>query len=172
MRNSKIYLISLFFVVLALIFAAFDFFLMRGIAKDSEDLVSAKNKIADINAQLGETENFKKNYDSYKPNFEKIDRLFVDPENLVDFIEFMENTAADSQITSQISLPQFSSEKNQSSLAFQFFSKGEFLDILNFSKEIESGPYLIEIQNLNIQNSNEKTLAATFAIKAFVKPTQ
>jgi hypothetical protein len=65
----------------------------------------------------------------------------------------------------------------------QFASKGSFSNTLNFVKTIETRSYLIEIEDLEIQNSDQnqknnnifinypsRNVDATFTIKAFAKP--
>lgn len=200
-NNNKIYTISLVFTI-AILFLVMFFVLplLREIEKNSKDLISAKNNVAVLAEQTNETENFKKNYETYAPNLEKIDQLFVDPNNPVDFIKFLEDTASTSQITSQISLqpsPQDSQQSlkgaSQNFIIFRFASKGGFSEVLNFLKKIEAGPYLVEIENLTIQNSevpvsgysvpekeslvpniyednSSRKVDATFTIKVFVKP--
>lgn len=168
-ENNKIYTISVIFSAASLILAVFFIWpLLEEIEKNSQDLVLAKNNIATLEAQTRETGNFKKNYGDYKPNFEKIDQLYIDSNNPVDFIKFLENTALSSKITSHISLPSFSGAENKNFIIFQFSSKGKFLDTQDFLKKIETGPYLIEIENLIIQDLEDKT-GAEFTIKAFIK---
>ena len=195
MKNSnKIYIILLIFTLVSLFLAVFLILpLSKEIEKNSKDLISAKNNMAILLAQVDGIENFKKNYETYKPNLEKMDQLFVDPNNPVDFIKFLEDTAFSSQITSQISLPPSSQNIQKKSkgalqdfIILQFSSKGNFSEVSNFLKEIESGPYLIEIENLTIQNSQtptsgsskDKTVSkdyssrevdVTLAIKVFTK---
>lgn len=177
-NNNKIYIVSLIFFLVSLFLIVFFIWpLSDEITKNSEDLISTKNDIFSLSAQIKETENFNKNYETYKPNLEKVDQLFVDPNNPVNFIEFLENTAHDSQITSQVSLTPYQQVK-QNSINFQVSSAGNFSGILNFLKEIEAGPYLTEIENLTIQNSQGssitknfslKNVTATFSIKVFTK---
>ena len=182
MKKNKIYtILSIFTFAFLFLIVFFVWPLLKEIQKNSENLVSAKNSIVALNAQAKETENFKNNYESYKPNLEKIDHLFVDQANPVEFIEFLENTAASSGITSQISLPsssQNSEQAGQGSVIFQFSSTGSFAGVIGFTKKIETGPYLIEIENLTIQNSQEESVAkdyffrkvdAKFTIKVFTK---
>lgn len=187
MKNSnKIYIILLIFTLTSLFLVVlFVMPILQDIEKNSKDLTSAKDNIVALSAQTNETENFKNNYETYKPNLEKIDQLFVDPNNPVDFIEFLENTASSSQITSQISLPPSSVDSqpaSQNFIIFQFASKGSFSDVLNFAEKIETGPYLIEIENLTIQDSEESTsghsnisrdssrkVDGAFTIKVFTK---
>ena len=139
-------------------------------------------------AQSIATENFEKNYQTYKPNFDKIDQLLIDPQNPVDFIQFLEDTATNLKITSQISLPSYalsSQPVSQNFITFRFSTKGTFPQVLSFAKAIEMGTYLVEIESLTIQNSQEntplknntskdnvqiqKTVDAAFTIEAFTK---
>lgn len=183
--NNKIYIISSVFALAALLLFVFYIWpISKEIEQNSQDLISAKNDITTLGAQINETENFKKNYATYKPNLDKIDGLFIDPKNPVDFIKFLEDTASASQITSQISLPP-SSENSPQFVIFQLSSRGSFSGVLNFSKKIEAGPYLIEIENLTIQNSqgltngggavsfpkdySSRIVDAIFTIKVFTK---
>jgi Tfp pilus assembly protein PilO len=176
-ENNKKYInLSVFLiVVLALIFLCV--WLILRIDEDSKDLILAKNDIVTLEAQIVEAKNFNKNYETYKPNFERVDQLFVDPKNPVNLIEFLENTSANSGITSQISMSPLT-KTAQKFITLQVSSKGSFFGMMDFSKKIESGSYLIEIENLTIKNSDEKNITADyssrmvnaiFTIKAFAK---
>jgi Tfp pilus assembly protein PilO len=158
MKNkNKIYIIILIFTLLVLFLIVFLIWpLLREIKRNSEDLISAKNNIVNLEVQINETNNFKKNYETYKFDLNKIDQLFIDPSNPVNLIEFLENTASNSGITSQISLMPYASSSSKQFILLQFISNGGFSDTLSFLKKIESGPYLIEIENLDIQDSTKK----------------
>ncbi len=168
--------------------------LLGEIMKSSRDLISSEGKISAMEVQVGEAEIFKNNYSKYAPNLEKMDQLFVDKANPVDFIKFLEDTAGSSQLDLKISLPpslQSSSASVQNFIALQLSAKGKFSDALDFTKKIEMGPYLIEIENLTIQGSQEvangqnefknapknsseedyasRNVTAIFAIEAFTK---
>jgi len=178
-NNNKIITLSAIFAAASLSLILFIILpLWQGIKKDSADLIAAKDNQVTLFAQSKEMEAFKKNYNIYKPNLDKIDNMFIDPANPVDLIKFLEGTAYNSQISSQISLlpsANSSQKAEQNFVNFQFSSKGEFSRILDFSKKIEAGPYLIEISSLTIQNSDTKDASASpsrkvdaaFVIKAF-----
>ena len=117
--------------------------LLIEIKTNSNELLLKKNNIVALKAQADEIENFEKNYDSYRPNLEKMEQLFIDSKNPVDFIKFLEKTASDSEITSKISLLPSPQEENQTFITLQFFSTGDFSKILEFSEKLEAGPYLI-----------------------------
>ena len=110
--KNQIYITLFVFglIILSLIlFFIFPYF--QEIKNDSEALLSGKNNLAFLGDQVSEVEKFKNNYESYKPNLEKIDQLYVDPKNPADFFEFLEKTASDCQVKSDISLSVSSSSK-------------------------------------------------------------
>lgn len=176
--RNKIYTTLAIFVILSLFLIVFFIWpIFKEIKRNSGDFISAKNSMVALKLQADEIKFFKDNYQAYKPNLDKIDQMFVDENNPVDFFKFLEDTAYNSQITSQISLPSASSG-DQQSIIFQFSSKGSFSNVLDFTKKIEAGPYFCEIENLSIKNSSDKNILADyssrevnagFTIKVFTK---
>lgn len=168
--KNKIYITLIIFALIALILVVFFVFpILKKIRTISEEIISAKNNTATLGVQAKEIENFKKNYLLYKPNLEKMEQLFINEKDSVNFIKFLEKTASDLGITSKISFLPSSDEEKKDFITFQFFSNGDFSKILNFLEKIETGPYLVEIDDLTIKNSSEK-VNASFSIKAFTKP--
>jgi len=167
--NNKIYITLLIFALVSLFLVIFGVWpLLEDIEKNSKELISAKNSIVVLNSEIDEIENFKSNYNIFKSNLEKIDQSFIDINYPVDFIKFLEDTASDCGVDLEINLPSSDQQVN-TYLMLQLSSEGTFSGILDFTKKIESGPYLIEIDNLTIQNSQVKGEMATFNIKAFTK---
>jgi len=179
--NKKISTIIFIFslVILALIiFGVWP--LIEKIKKDSGDLILIKNIIATHGIQVAEIESFKNNYGNYKNNIEKINQLFINPQNPVEFIKFLENTAYNQNLNMQISISNPNSEINKNFVFFHLTIKGDFSDILLFINKIENGPYLIEVKDLTIQNQENNQQAkdsreifykntATLNIKVFTK---
>ncbi len=151
--------------------------LLSSISDSSQDLFSEKNDTAVLKIQSDEIENFKKVYEVYKPDLEKIGQLFIDPKNPVDFIKFLETSASDSNIKLQVSLA--GGSKDQSVVGFQLFASENFTKILDFSRKLENGPYLVEIQSIAIKNAGANVATAenspsgkvdaTFLINVFAK---
>lgn len=178
--KNQIYIISAVFglIVLSLIMF-FVFPYIQEIRKNSEDLVSGRNNLAFLRDQVSEVEKFKSNYETYKPNLEKISQLYVDSKNPADFFEFLEKITSVSQIRSEVSLlANPPGAKNVAAIDFQIFSQGEFSKTLKFLEKLETGPYLIEIKNLSITNSRQdssskkssvKLVDANLSIRAYIK---
>lgn len=182
LRNpkDKIYISAGIFLAIILLLIAFIIFpFFKKIQKDSADSISERNSFASLGAQVAEVEKFKGNYPSYEPNFKRIDQLYVDPANPVDFFKFLEKIASDCKISSNVSLLQDYSRGNSGYINLQIFSNGEFSNILKFIDKIETGPYMVKIKNLSIKksgitNSSKKSspiiVDAAFLIEAYVKP--
>ena len=129
--------------------------------------------------ELDEVENFKQKYEKYRTDLEKIDNLFVDSKNPVEFIKFLENTASDAGVRLEISSPSFSSDAKFPLMIFRLSSYGDFSKNLSFIKKLEAGPYLAKIQNLDIgryqdgQSSKDKKqsekIKSVFSINVFAK---
>ncbi len=157
--GKKIYIIIIIFAFIILSLIVFLIYpTFKSIKDGSEEILSSKNKTISINAETMELDSFKKNYKNYKPNLDKIDQLFVDLANLVDFIKFLEKVALDSGINADINLVNSKQEKinNFPVVLFQVSAKGDFLNMLKFIDKLETGPYLIRIENLTFKKSEKE----------------
>ncbi len=177
--KKEIYIIILGGSLIALfLFLIFVYSPFKEIQQKSQELISQKNSAFLLEKEFNKVENFKKRYESHQFDLEKIDNLFIDPQNPVKFIEYLEKSASELGISLEISTPSFLKEEPFSFVVLQLFSSGDFSKILLFARELEAGPYLVEIQNLNIENykdekaSKKQTgkVAAAFLIKILAKP--
>jgi hypothetical protein len=167
MKISNKIKVTLFSVILAsLLLVIFLLIpLWNDIKKGSQDLISAKDNIVTLAAQNEGIKIFKNNYQTYKPGLEKIDQLFIDPNDVVGFIEFLESTAYSRQISPKISLqPQTT---GQNFMIFTISAKGAFSQMLKLIEKLESGPYFMEIQNFSLQNSQSQNGQQTDIIKEY-----
>jgi len=183
--KNKINLSLVIFGIFIIGFIAFLIYpLFKGIKNNSEDLISKKQNLLSLEAKIDDLEKFQSLWREIEPNFKKIDQLFIDPESPVEFISFLETTARDCAVDIEISsaLSSKSEEDFWPSLLFQISSTSSFSKFLKFLAKIETGPYLIEIQNLNARRLTERELKlkefekyslddvkATFSIKVYTK---
>ncbi len=160
--QNKIYTIVIIFVLIILFLIVFLIYpTLKDIKNGSKEILSNKNRAVLINEEIKELDNFKKNYDDYKPNLEKIDQLFIDSQNPIDFIKFLEGISFDSSIVSGINLVSLAGNETIDSLPvvlFQISAKGDILNILKFIEKLERGPYLIRIKNLTIKKSAQDNI--------------
>ncbi|OGZ62895.1 MAG: hypothetical protein A2998_00750 [Candidatus Staskawiczbacteria bacterium RIFCSPLOWO2_01_FULL_37_25b] len=178
--KKKIYIIILvFFLTTVFLILFFIYPALKEIQKSSKELISEKNNSFNMAKELDEVENFKQKYEKYRTDLEKIDNLFVDSKNPVEFIKFLENTASDAGVRLEISSPSFSSDAKFPLMIFRLSSYGDFSKNLSFIKKLEAGPYLAKIQNLDIgryqdgQSSKDKKqsekIKSVFSINVFAK---
>ena len=132
--------------------------LFKGIGEFSYNLFLEKNKIIYLNKEKEEVEKTENFYDSYQTDLEKIDNLFIDSEVPVQFINFLENTATESQIKLEISSMVKGKDKEGPwpSLSLQLLTTGSFSNFSKFLDKLENAPYLIEILELNTRKIAEK----------------
>jgi len=159
--KNKIKIAIVIFLILTIIFVVFSIWpLFSGIKKSSANILSQKAALVILEAETKNLEEFKSYSQEIRPNLEKIDALFIDPEVPVDFIRFLEKTARESQASLKIS-PAFPTQITKDpwpTFLFQLTLTSSFPDFLKFLEKLESSIYLIEIQSLNISRLTETEL--------------
>ena len=174
--DKKIYItIAAFIVAILLLFLLFILPAFNKIKKSSQELFLQKVNLSNLEKEaleLKEPTNLK---DRISDNFQRINKLFIDPEIPVDFINFLEKEASSSQLEIEVS-PIASPKKETDpwrNISFQITTEGSFPNFLKFLEKIENSPYLIELVNLNIKKGTRETgvkgtdITAVFVIKAF-----
>lgn len=175
MKNqNKIYIIITIFALIVLVLIVFVIYpTLEDIKNSSREILLDKSKVISINEQNKELDDFKKKYNNHNYNLEKINQLFVDSKDPVDFIKFLEKTANDSGIGTDIKLDISLSEKGFNNLPVaisNIFTTGNFLNILKFSEKLDTSPYLMRINNLTIKKSSQESMVdANFLVEAITK---
>lgn len=179
--KKKIYLTLIIFsglIILTITFLIHPLF--QKIKKISENLILEKRKLLSFRAETEDLREIKISYQKWQENLEKIDKLFIDSEIPIDFINFLEKNATDSNLLIEIG-PVVKSEAKIDpwpSLFFNITASGYFPNFFKFLGKLENSPFLVEISDLNIKRINEKispedsspgNIKATFSIKVFAK---
>ena len=166
--KNKINLSLAIFIMLNIILIYFVIYpLFKEIKINSEDLISKKQSSATLERKVENLKQFQTLWFEIQPNLEKIDKLFIDPEVPVEFISFLEETASDCGLLVEIfPAPTLKTTGDPwPSIFFQISSTASFSKFFKFLEKLETSPYLIEIQNLNVRRLTEKDLEQ----KAFEK---
>jgi len=138
--------------------------LFNNIKEESEILVYKKRELVSLEGEIKNLKDFEGIYQSNQENLGKIDKLFINPEvptDIVKFVGFLREIAEDSQLSIDIFSP---TPKKQiptdpwPSITFQVSCDGKFSNFGKFLEKIETGPYLIEILNLNAIRLTERGL--------------
>ena len=147
--------------------------LFNKIKEESDNLIAQKKTLIELSNKTENLNKFQTNYQAYQPNFKKIDQLFIDPEEPIDFIKFLEKEASDFQLSIEIS-PQPTKEVKGDlwpSMNFRLALLGSFPNFLRFLEKLESSSYLINISNLSLTLTKETTrdVSASFLIKIYTQ---
>lgn len=175
-RKKTIIVVIIFGIAtLALIYFVI-YFLLNDIKKDSQAFVAYEENLVVLRSKIGSLKKFEKNYQLNQQNFEKIDRLFYNPEVPTDikkFADFLRKTAEDSQILFDKEIPPPSSKKTIAAdpwpfVTFQLTFQGSLSNVAKFLEKLESAPYLIEISNLTMKRLTKKEIEA-IALRAMME---
>jgi len=156
--------IQLTFVVMILVLGGIIlggiFPLIKKIKKQSKDLFFQKRILEETLKKIESWEEFKKNYPLYRKNLEKINQGFVNPEEPIDFLEFLEKEGASHNLKLEISPVSFQ-EKTKGFLetvGFRISSTGDYQQCLKFLEKLETSRYLIEFVQLEMEQITPHTL--------------
>ena len=156
--------INLSLLIFSILIIGLTFFVIYPVFKEiktnSEDLISKKQSFTSLEMKIENLKNSQVFLSEIKPNLEKINQLFINFELPVDFINFLEKTAEESDIVIEIlALPSQKIEKDSwPSIFFQISSITSFDKFLRFLEKIENSSYLIKPQNLNIRRLGEREI--------------
>jgi hypothetical protein len=187
--KKKIYISIAVFVaitVLLIIFAVIP--LLKNIQKNSANLVSQKYDLTLLKKEIETFRDTEVLYQKAQENIDKIDKIFIEPDNPIDLINFLKEKAEKYNLQNEIlslnKTPADSAGQPDPwpSISLQISNTGPFVSFLKFVKNLESGPYLTEILNISIKRLTEnefrgENLAmfspgdvnATFLLKVYTK---
>lgn len=151
-HKKKTILISIVTLLLAILFI---FFLilptLKEIKKISQKISETKTNLKEIEKRTEILSNFKKKFPEIKENLSIFENSMVEKDFPVNFISFLESTAKDCQIFSEISL----SPKGKDFLSFQIKAVGFPQNIFRFLEKVENSPYLVQSEKIIISKISE-----------------
>lgn len=166
----KIYISSLSFALIALCLIIFLIYpTLIEINENSKNILETKNNLSLMEKQSLAIDEFK----NYKIDVKKIDQLFIDPQNPVDFIKFLEYTASITGVNLNTNVQSVKNKSGDLSVTiFQLNITGNFINLLKFSEKLEYGPYLIGANNIiikKVSDTDSNEIEANLLIEVAVK---
>ncbi|OGZ26982.1 MAG: hypothetical protein A2365_02665 [Candidatus Nealsonbacteria bacterium RIFOXYB1_FULL_40_15] len=140
-------LILLIFIIIIPFFGDVEYY--------SGQVLEKKKELALLKSEIEFLESSERKQLEVASDIEKTKSFYVDKDAPINFISFLERTAGSAGL--DINISAVDSSKSQT-LGFNLFLKGNLLSSLKFLNKIESGPYLLEIQSLNLKKNQEKKL--------------
>lgn len=181
MKSTTIKKVFVFFVIPGLLIACLlvlvIYPLLKDIKNDSEEFLSTKTKLAALEADVENAKLLKDIYFSRQQELREINKLFIDSEVPIEFVNFLKKAADDSRISIKISLAPIRIEEKDL-LVFNISLEGSFSDTIKFLTKVENVHYITEIQSLTMikQVKKEKFLVeniqSNFQLKVFTKKNQ
>ncbi|MDO8524839.1 MAG: hypothetical protein Q7R99_04425 [bacterium] len=162
MTNSK-KKIKIDITIFAVIFVALIFFclspLLSKLFKTANELTSKKNALKTLENQITALQDFQNNNLAYQQNIQKIGKSFVSNESPVEFIGFLEKLANKYGLGFSLNSVKDVSEKkgNRATTAFQVMVVGDYPAVLIFLKKLEQSPWLIRIDQVDMNRVEDKT---------------
>lgn len=138
--------------------------LLSSLAKTSRELSVQKAILLTLENQIAVLKDFQDSEPLYQANVEKIDASFIAQEAPIAFIEFLEQEAQAQGLDILISSVKEASEKKAMRLttAFQAAVAGSFSDCFTFLKRLEKSPWLVKIDQINMDRVGEKEKPLSF----------
>jgi hypothetical protein len=169
--KNKIILSVSIMIVLATAFIIFLVYpLFLELEKYSENILLQKEKLADLDVKAGSLENFKTIKSQIEPNLKKAESLFIDKDLPLGFINFLEKTSRDYQLSLGLSSSPLNNPQNGTwpFFVFQITNSGAFSNFLKFLEKLENSNYLIEIQSLGVSRGGGE-VTSNISMKVFAK---
>lgn len=135
------------------------------IKTNSKELLLQKTLLATVGQDFGALVKLNKDLLASEKDLARVDKLFVDPEAPIDFVEFLEKEAKDSGLGLKISSFYFQPDDSAvwEFLGFQVSVAGSFPDALRFLEKLEVSPWLLSFESLDVNRfSKEETRASLF----------
>jgi len=160
--KRKIYTLVVSFGIISILLIIFVLVpLFRNIQKYSVDLVSQKKDLALLEKEIETFDETRSLFESYRDNINETSKLFYDPDNPLEFLNFLTKKPESYGVKNEIlkMTPTVGDQFSPwPSISFQVSSTGSFANLMKFLKNLESGPYLIEISNINTKKLTEDEL--------------
>ncbi len=146
-----------------LLFIGFFLFVLvpqvRGIIQDTQQLILQKEARANFVAEQNNLKDFTNFLAQHQGDIERFNSLFVDPQNPLNFLTFLEGIARESQFSLKIIPGNVQKVEGDlwPSIPFQISSQGSFENVRRFLQKLEYGPYLVEFKGVVLQQPKENT---------------
>jgi len=131
---------------------------IKAVKKAARAYAIQKNVISILEAQKQSFENYKKNYPSYEKTIERIQGGFVNPQEPLVFIEFLEREATTTNL--QINISPFETKINKEDLwkstGFRIKLAGSFSSFLTFLSHLEQSQFLVDVSSVNVEKIQER----------------
>ncbi|KKQ96038.1 MAG: hypothetical protein UT22_C0043G0008, partial [Parcubacteria group bacterium GW2011_GWC2_39_11] len=157
------------------------FFPARIIIEDINELSSLRKTLFSLEEQEDNFNNLNKGYRINLETIKGIDDSFINSEEPVDILTFIEDLSEELKLSTRITptVPQKSKSDAWPSMIFRLSCKGESEKLIAFLEKLENSKHLMEVTDINLkkakvssvpgQEGNPSQIEAEFTLRAYVK---
>jgi len=156
--KNKIILSIVVFVLISGILSVFLIYpIFNNIVRSSEEIGLKAGSLAELNQEAANLKNFQNFSKENRQDLDNMAKVLVDPENPVEFIEFMENQAGSLGLYIKIIPNAVMKQKGDPfpSMIFNLNVAGKFSNFMVFIERMETSNYLISTTALSIRRISD-----------------
>lgn len=154
MKNKEITKSISFFVILNLVIISAWFFLFTSINKKKDRVELLQNDVAKRVSRQNELSQLKLLVDDVREEKNKLATVFINENNIVDFIESLEGIAEASKVDLRLRSVNVASGKAKNTIT-QFNINGEFENVFHYIALLETAPYQILFNKVSFVNKED-----------------
>lgn len=162
MKNKKFIISFVLIIALNLIAVLGCLYLYSGIRTQREAMRQDMKNLALLEKKAQNIQLLESQSEKLKTDAQKIEPVFLKEENIVGFIENLENLGKDAGVSVELSAVRMD-EKNSKAPHFDLILKGSFNALFHYIVLLENLPYQIIFEKLNM-SSGDKTWEARTGI--------
>jgi len=156
-NNKKTKKVLITLSVIFIIILAADIFWFSFIKKEADKVLEFKKMAQKEAVQNYNLTEIKRSISELEQKEEALDNIFIDGDNIVIFIELIENMAAQSGVLTQIQIDNDKGESVYPRLNVVLQANGSWSGVTTFLKMVENLPHnvLIDAAKLNVKNAED-----------------
>jgi hypothetical protein len=163
------------FAIIGVLLAVVVYPIYKGVVNDNAEVVKLKQELLQINENRKQLRDFENISLQYEEEFLQVQKRFVDSETPVSFFRFLDQAAQTFglRIEKSPSNPIQIEGDRWPSLEVRIAGEGLYSNFLAFLQAIENAPYILEVQTISINKSEQEQtkeqIEFTLSLKVFVR---
>ena len=157
------------------------FFPAKIVIKDINELSSLRKTLFSLEEQEDNFDNLNKSYRINLETIKGIDNVFINSEEPVDLLTFIEDLSEELELSTKITPTVLQKSKSDiwPSMIFRLSCKGESEKLISFLEKLENSKYLMEMTDINLkkakvlstpgQEENSDQIEAEFTLRAYAR---
>ena len=159
-EKTNFYILIIFILVILSFTAFLNISLIKDIEKDYKKIIVQKQELHLFQKEIQEFESFKNDNSFYASNLDQIEKLFINKETPIDFIQFLEEESQKLDILIKIYPITIIPKENDlwGNLGFRIELTGSFPRCFAFLEKVQLSKWLSKVEKIDINRISEKDI--------------